>query len=121
MEENNISDVIDRFSNILKEKDIKLDDYIDSSITNDSTKSSNETKTSSDSKINIDINTIIKFKKIADKLNNSNNPRSSLLTALKPFLSAERQEKVDQYIKIVNILSILEVLNIDFNDKNTNS
>ena len=109
MEENDISNVINKFSDILKEKDIKLEDYIDNNIKNENNDKNNSEKNG----INIDINTILKFKKIADNLNNSKNPRSSLLQALKPFLSSEKQKKIDEYIKIVNILSILDILNND--------
>ncbi len=109
MEENDISNVINKFSDILKEKDIKLEDYIDNNIKNEN----NDKNDSEKNGINIDINTILKFKKIADNLNNSKNPRSSLLQALKPFLSSEKQKKIDEYIKIVNILSILDILNND--------
>lgn len=110
MEDTNITDTINKFSNILKDKDINLNDYIDESIKNTDTTSSEKNETNN---LNIDINTIIKFKNIAEKLNNNNNPRSNLLQALKPFLTKEKQSKIDEYIKIANILSILEILNKD--------
>lgn len=113
MEENDLSDVINKFSDILKDKDINLNDYIDESITKDSnnTSSSENLSGTDNNGFNIDINTILKFKNIADKLNNpNNNSRSNLLQALKPFLSKEKQGKIEEYIKIVNILGILEAL-----------
>ncbi len=111
MEENDISDTINKFSDILKEKNINLNDYIDDSINNSDTNKKEENNNSSG--LNIDMNTILKFKNIAEKMNNSNNPRSSLLKSLKPFLSVEKQKKIDDYIKISNILSILDILNKD--------
>ncbi len=111
MEENDISNVINKFSDILKEKNINLDDYIDESINNKDNTS--EESSNTEGGLNIDINTILKFKQISEKLNNNNNPRSSLLHALKPFLSKEKQNKLEEYIKIVNIISILDVLNKD--------
>lgn len=110
MEENDISSVISKFSNILKEKDINLNDFVGENQNNtDSNSQSNEN--TENNGFNIDINTILKFKSIADKLNNSNNHRSSLLQALKPFLSSKKQDKLEEYIKIVNILSVLDSLN----------
>ena len=111
MEDTNISDAINKFSDILKDKDINLNDYIDENINTDSDNST-ETKNEANN-LNIDINTILKFKNIAEKLNSNNNPRSNLLQALKPFLTKEKQIKIDEYIKIANILSILEILNKD--------
>ena len=108
MEDNNdISDIVNKFSDILKEKDINLNDFIDDSIKADS----NSTENTNSNNLNIDINTILKFKKIADNINSNNNPRSSLLLSLKPFLSLEKQKKIDEYIKISNILSVIDILN----------
>ncbi len=110
MEENDISNVINQFSDILKEKDINLNDFVNANTENNGNKNdSNEN--SGNNGFNLDINTILKFKTITDKLNNSNSPRASLLQALKPFLSSKKQNKLDEYIKIVNVLSILDVLN----------
>lgn len=111
MEENDISNVINKFSDILKEKNINLNEYIDDSINKEPDK--NTESSNSDGGLNIDLNTILKFKTIAEKLNNNNNPRSNLLQALKPFLTKEKQKQLDDYIKIINILNILETLNKD--------
>ena len=111
LEDTNISDAIHKFSDILKDKDINLNDYIDENIHNSSDNSIEDKKETNN--LNIDINTILKFKNIAEKLNSNNNPRSRLLQALKPFLTKEKQSKIDEYIKIANILSILEILNKD--------
>lgn len=118
MEENDISNVINKFSDILKEKDIDINNIVNSNSNenkdnnSDFDSDSNSESSSNNSGFNIDINTILKFKKITDKLNsNSKDSRSSLLQALKPFLSSQKQNKLDEYIKIVNILSILEALN----------
>lgn len=113
MEENDISSVISKFSDILKEKDINLNDFVNNNSENNNNNNDNncsESK-SENNGFNIDINTILKFKSIADKLNNSNNHRTSLLQALKPFLSEKKQDKLEEYIKIVNILSVLDSLN----------
>ncbi len=121
LEENDLSGVIDKFSDILKSKDINLNEYIDESITQSSNETSSSTSSENDtsSGFNIDINTLLKFKNIADKLNHPNsNSRSKLLQALKPFLSKEKQGKIEEYIKIVNILGILDALKSNDNNDN---
>lgn len=48
---------------------------------------------------------------IVSKLNNQqNDARTSLLLALKPHLSEEKQEKVDTAIKILRLLDLLPIL-----------
>lgn len=62
---------------------------------------------------NIDMNTILKIKQIMEKMNtNKNNPRSNLLLSLKPYLKSSRKQKVDQYIQLLNMGSIMENFNI---------
>lgn len=112
MEENDISSVINKFSNILKEKDIDINNFVNNNSKDNPEHFENCSNEKAEATgFNIDINTILKFKSIADKLNNQNNPRTSLLQALKPFLSEKKQDKLEEYIKIVNILSILDILN----------
>ena len=58
---------------------------------------------------NIDMNTILKIKQVMDKMNDSkNDPRSNLLLSLKPYLKPTRKEKVDQYIKLMSMGSLME-------------
>ena len=63
----------------------------------------------------IDIETLMKMKTILDKLNHSpkDDPRANLLLSLKPYLKKSRKEKVDQYVKLLNMGKIIEVLNPD--------
>ena len=64
---------------------------------------------------NIDINTILKIKQILDSVNSSNNnPRSNLLLSLKPYVRPERKDKIDQYIKLLNMENVIE--NLKFSD-----
>ena len=60
----------------------------------------------------IDMNTILKMKNIMEKMNQKkNDPRSNLLLSLKPYLKPSRQDKIDQYIGLFNMSSILENMN----------
>ena len=108
--EEDFSDVISKFQDIMKEKDIDINSILSSS---NSKSSSDEKKESSNSDFNFDINTILKMKQIFDKINNNNNPRNNLLYSLKPFLRKDKKEKLEQYIKISNLLSVLEIMNED--------
>ena len=64
---------------------------------------------SEDPFFNLDMNTIFKIKQVMDSMkNNKNNPRSNLLLSLKPYLRPERRPKIDQYIKIFNMTSMID-------------
>jgi len=59
-----------------------------------------------------DINMILKLKSIMDEMNHSqNDPRSNLLVSLKPYLKASRKEKVDQYIGLLRMTKVVDVIN----------
>lgn len=60
---------------------------------------------------NIDIGTIMKLKNVMEKMNNKkDDPRSNLLLSLKPYLKSSRKDKVDQYIQLLSVGSIIENL-----------
>lgn len=104
-----MNDVMNKFNNILKDKNIDI-----GKILNDD-ESSSENSNSFD--FDFDLNTILKFKNIFSQINNNHNPRNTLLKSLKPFLRENRKQKLDQYIKIANLLGILAILNEDSDDK----
>ena len=89
---------------------------------NNTNNSSNNTENSTNSFDfnNIDMNTIMKMKSFMEKMNNTNDPRSNLLHSLKPYLRESRKEKLDQYVNLLNISKIADVLKTDKkeNDKN---
>ena len=98
--EQNLEDVINKFNNILKDKDINLGEIF-----------KNEEESPENSQdFNIDIETLLKFKDIFQKMNDNSNPRNRLLYSLKPFLEDSRKKKLDEYIKIANLLVIMNVL-----------
>lgn len=97
----NMSEVISKFSNILKEKNIDIGKILE------------DEQESSPLDFDFDLDTIIKFKKIFNQINDLNTPRNNLLYSLKPFLRDEKKKKLDQYIKIANLLKVLEILNHD--------
>jgi len=105
------SDVINKFSSILKEKDIDL-----GSIT------SKDTTSSVDDDFNIDVDTILKLKTIMGGMNkNKNHPRTKLLKSLSPYLEDTKKEKLEQYIKLANLSSVLDMFDNDVIKKFTDS
>ena len=62
------------------------------------------------SDFNIDIETLFKLKDLLQKMNDNSNPRNRLLCSLKPFLKDSRKTKLDEYIKIANLLVIMNIL-----------
>ncbi len=61
---------------------------------------------------NIDMETIMKMKNIMGALNSKkDDPRSNLLLSLKPYLKPSRKEKLDQYMKFMNLASMLDTFN----------
>lgn len=95
------SELLNNFSNILKEKNIDIN-----KIAGDSCSPAENTDNNN---FSLDIETILKIKEIISKINqNSDCPRNKLLLSLKPFLDTEKKEKLDKYIKIATMLALLE-------------
>lgn len=100
------SELLNNFTNILKEKDIDIN-----KIAGDTHSPAENADTSS---FSLDLDTILKIKNIISKINqNTDSPRNKLLLSLKPFLDNDKSEKVDKYIKIATMLTILEDDNFD--------
>lgn len=93
------SNILNNFSDILKEKDIDLNNILGGN-----TPPNND----SNDDFSFDINTILKIKDIMSSMNNQNSPRNQLLHSLKPYLEDTKKEKLEQYIKIANLLAVLD-------------
>ena len=81
----------------------------------------NDIPPADNSDFSLDIDTILKIKDVMSKINqNKNCPRNKVLYSLKPYLEDSKKEKLEQYIKIANLLSVMENLDIGINflDKN---
>lgn len=72
-------------------------------------KVSNNTDQQNSNKSSIDLETIIKFKTIMDKMNSKDDPRSKLLISLKPYLKDSRKNKLDQYIQFLNMSKVISL------------
>ena len=104
------SEIINKFSDILKDKNIDLNNI-----------AGGNPPPTENSDFSLDIDTILKIKDIIAKINkNQNCPRNKVLHSLEPYLEESKREKLEQYIKIANLLSVLENLDlgISFLDSN---
>lgn len=89
--------------------------------TNDNTSnnfSSNQNSNSNtNSNFNIDMNTMLKMKKVVESMNQKNDPRANLLYSLKPYLRDAKKDKLDQYVNLLNMTKVAEIIK---NDKKEN-
>lgn len=74
-----------------------------------SNKSSANTS-SNNNDLNIDIGTIMKMKTIIDSMNQKDDPRANLLYSLKPYLRESRQNKLDQYVNLLKMTKIADIM-----------
>ena len=71
---------------------------------------------SSSGNFNIDMNTMFKMKSIMENMNNKNDPRANLLYSLKPYLRDSKKDKLDQYVNLLNVSKIADIMNQNNND-----
>ena len=108
-------DIFEKLSSILNNPEMSdnfkkiLNNYSSSETNEDeSNRKQDENKTDFP---NFDIETILKIKSLMDSLNNQeNDSRSNLLLSLKPYVADSKKEKIDQYIKFLNLAKIIEVM-----------
>ncbi len=105
------SEVFNKFSEILKDKNIDLNNLA----------GGQNPPADNNSDFSLDIETILKIKDILGKLNKTKDcPRNKVLGSLKPYLEDTKKEKLEKYMQIANLLSVMEELDIgiDFLKKN---
>lgn len=66
---------------------------------------------SSSSAPQIDMETLLKMKKLFEQINKKDDPRAKLLLSLKPYLKESRKSKLEQYVQLLNMSKIIEVFN----------
>lgn len=117
MNDNEMSDMIKNLSSMLNGND-NIPDSIKEILKNYntspkedtvSTNTSNETNNNANQ---IDMETMLKITNIISTLNSGqNDDRSKLLLSLKPYLRKSKKEKLDQYIKLLNMSKVLNIFN----------
>ena len=74
---------------------------------------------------NIDMNTIMKLSSAFGNSNNKNDPRANLLNSLKPYLRDSKKSKLDNYMNLLNMSKIADILkttnNLNQNKENDNA
>ena len=92
-----------------------------SSLLNSSNNKSNNTESENSNNFNIDINTILKMKSIIEAINTKDDPRANLLYSLKPYLRESRKSKLDQYVNLLNMTKIAEIMKNEKKEDDKNS
>lgn len=124
-----MSNVIGKLSEMLNSSDAPNDiKEMVHTLTKNSNSSNNtsnifeETNNNTENNMNIDIDIdmILKAKKLMDAMSCNNDPRKDLLLSLKPYLKHEKKEKIDKYIKFLNISKAFEIIGPEIlgSDKN---
>lgn len=85
---------------------------------NDNNANSNN---NSNSEPSIDINTILKMKTIIDSMNQKNDPRANLLYSLKPYLRENKKNKLDQYVNLLKMTKIADIMKTEKKENNKNA
>ena len=99
-----------KFSDDIKKIFNNFKDSSDNANTTDNSSNSKDESISDNPEI--DINSILKLKKIMDSMNSKkDDPRSRLLLSLKPYLKESRRKKVDQYIQLFGLGKAFEIMN----------
>ena len=72
---------------------------------------------------NVDMATVMKITSAFNNMNNNkNDPKANLLNSLKPYLRDEKKGKLDNYMNLLNMGKIAEVLkDVNFNKENNNN
>lgn len=69
----------------------------------------------------IDMNTIMKMSSVLGKMKNSkDDPRANLLNSLKPYLRDSKKGKLDNYMNLLNVTKIAEIMKDNNKENNDN-
>lgn len=69
----------------------------------------------------IDMDTIMKMSSAFGKMNSKNDPRANLLNSLKPYLRDSKKSQLDNYMNLLNVSKIAELMKKNENSKNNNN
>lgn len=108
-------EMIQNFSKILSSQNNSNNDNSNfNANTNTNTNTSNQSTNNSNNNFDmsgIDMNTIMKMSSVFQKMNNTkNDPRANLLNSLKPYLRDGKKEKLDNYMNLLNVSKIAEIM-----------
>ena len=118
----NLSEAMSHISPEMIENFTKMMNNNKNTYNNDSnTNNANNQNTNFDLS-NIDMATVMKITSAFNNMNNNNNDaKTNLLNSLKPYLRDEKRGKLDNYMNLINMGKIAEVLkDVNFNKENNN-
>ena len=95
----------------------------DNKSTNNSSSNDNQSSTNGSTSNpfgNIDMNTLLKMKNIMESMNQKDDARANLLHSLKPYLRDSKKDQVDQYVNLLNITKVAEIIKDEKKGKGTN-
>ena len=124
-----LSDLINSFKNMadngnvpnnIKEILTKMNNNSTNSETSNVNNSTNGNNVN-ENNYNIDVETMLKMKSIINSMNKKDDPRANLLYSLKPYLRESRKDKLDQYINLLNMTKIADIMKNDGKESNNNA
>ena len=120
----NISQMLQNNSNTQNSNNTKNNNMNNNENTYNNANSSNSNNSSNTGNgfdfNSLDPNTIMKITSAFSKMNNKNDPRANLLYSLKPYLRDNKKDKLDQYVNLLNITKIADILKDDKKENNNN-
>lgn len=116
---NGNTEIPDNIKNILNSMNSNANQSTNesNSTINDNTSNNSKDNNTSDNRSNnvfenFDINTFFKMQQIMNSMNSKqDDSRTNLLKSLKPYLKESRKNKVDQYIQLMKMGKIIEIMN----------
>ena len=105
-------------NNILNQVSPEMLNNLSSMLNSNNGTFNNQNNNQNSNNFNIDMNTIMKMQKIMGNMNNKNDPRANLLYSLKPYLRDSKKSKLDQYVNLLNISKMAEMMNNNNNNDN---
>lgn len=105
-------------NNILSQVSPEMLSNLSNMMNSNNQNSNNDSNTKSSNNFNIDMNTIMKMQSIMSNMNNKNDPRANLLYSLKPYLRDTKKDKLDQYVNLLNVSKIADIMNKKEDNKN---
>lgn len=109
-------EMIQNFSKMLSSQNNNNNNSNNNFNTNTNSNTNTSTQNASNSNNNfdfssIDMNTIMKMSSVFQKMNNTkNDPRANLLNSLKPYLRDGKKDKLDNYMNLLNVSKIAEIM-----------
>lgn len=105
-------EMIQQFSSLLSNSNNQ--NNTQNNIQNNNPSTSSNTNTSNENTNSqfggLDIGTIMKMSSAFGKMNNTNDPRANLLNSLKPYLRDTKKDKLDNYVNLLNMTKIADIL-----------